>query len=105
MQRYTRRGLVVALTAMGLAACVDSLAPSEPRATHPSPTFSVSGIVDGAVICTPCPPGLICAAVCNSFPPIEVSVVGDTAGTGATVVLGPAPELRTAIAPADTAYR
>jgi hypothetical protein len=101
MQRYIHRGLAVALTAAGLAACVDSLAPSEPRATHPSPAFSVSAIVDGAVICTPCPPGLVCAAVCNPLP-IEISVTGDSAGTDATVTLG---QLRTAVPPSDTARR
>jgi hypothetical protein len=99
MQRYIRRGLAVALTTVGLVACVDSLAPSEPRATHPSPAFSVGGTVDGAAICTPCPPGLVCAAVCNPLP-IEISVAGDSAGTDATAGLG---QLRTAVAPADTA--
>jgi hypothetical protein len=100
MQRYIRRGLAVALTAVGLAACVDSLVPSEPRVTHPSPAFSVGGTVNGAAICTPCPPGLVCAAVCNPSP-IEIIVVGDSAGADATAALEG--QLRTAVAPADTA--
>lgn len=107
MQRYIRRALAAALTAIGLIACADSLAPTKPRATRSSPAFSITGSVDAGVICTPCPPGLICAAVCNFTPPVEVlpPVAGDTARTDVIVVLGPAAVPRTPVAPSDTAQR
>jgi hypothetical protein len=97
MQCYIRRGLAVALTAIGLNACADSLAPTEPRAARLPAAFSITGSADGTVICTPCPPGLICAAVCNPFPPIEVfpPVAGDSTGADSTIVFGPAQGLRT----------
>jgi hypothetical protein len=64
MQRIARRGISAALTLLGVAGCVDPVAPTESRST-PLPTFDVSV---GSVLCKPCPPGVICAAVCEPLP-------------------------------------
>jgi hypothetical protein len=64
MQRIARRGISAALTLLGVAGCVDPVAPTESRST-PLPTFDV---IVGSALCKPCPPGMICAAVCEPFP-------------------------------------
>jgi len=106
-----RRGLVaaiVAIAAIGLAACADSLAPVAPRVAS-SPSFDLSIDVGGVEICTPCPPGLICAAVCETSDPVPVpEVAGDTTtkeGTSVSVGFGPAATTRTQSSPSGVAQR
>ncbi len=91
MQSYIRRGVAVAFTVVGLAACADPFAPPEPRAAGSPPAFSISGSTIGTVLCTPCPPGMMCAQVCEpSSPQVEVlpSVEDDTEDV--TIVAAPA---------------
>lgn len=97
MQRSIFRGLagaVVAVAVIGLAACAESLAPVESRAAIGSPSFDVTIDIGGGEICTPCPPGVVCAAVCETSDPEPVPEVAvdtaSTAGTDATAVPGPA---------------
>jgi hypothetical protein len=80
MHDHVRRGFAAALAAIALVACADSLAPSDPRAVRSSPALSTSGNADGTVICTPCPPGLICPAVCSPLPFEIVPAAGDSTG-------------------------
>jgi hypothetical protein len=74
MQRSTRRGLAVALMSIDLAACADAIAPIDSRAVGSSPALGTEVSVDGTLICTPCPPGLVCIAMCDHTAPIEVEV-------------------------------
>jgi hypothetical protein len=68
MQRMIRCSAFVALTVLGVAACADSVAPPRPGAT-PAPVFDV---IAGNSVCKPCPPGSVCAAVCE---PISIEIV------------------------------
>ena len=93
MERYVRRGLAVALMVIGLAACAESLAPTEPRTTPSAPAFSVSGgVTDTIPVCPPCPPGMMCAAVCEPSPQIELlpPADGDTGETDVAITPAPA---------------
>jgi hypothetical protein len=69
MQRVVRCGSIAALIVLGVGGCADSVAPPQPRAM-PSPVFDVTA---GVTVCKPCPPGSVCAAVCEPIP-IEIVV-------------------------------
>jgi hypothetical protein len=88
MHLYDRRGLATTLTALagialGLTACAsDSLAPQASLASHPSRTAATSASANRRATCLPpCPPGVVCAAVCTYYPPD---------GDGPLTIAGPA---------------
>jgi hypothetical protein len=64
MQRIACCGFGIVLTVLGGAGCADTLAPPE-RSSRPLPTFDVT---TGGDVCAPCPPGVICAALCDPLP-------------------------------------
>ena len=101
MQRSSLRGAagsISAIVVIGLAACAESLAPVESLAPTEPASSDATIHFSGGEICTPCPPGVVCAAVCQTFDPVPVpEVPGDTTsdGTDAAVIFGPAATSRT----------
>jgi hypothetical protein len=66
MQRIARSWFGAALILVGLSGCADFVAPTErDPSARSTPTFDVT-------ICSPCPPGVICATVCEPTPVIVV---------------------------------
>jgi hypothetical protein len=70
MERYVRpRHVVAVMIIVGVAACGESLAPERPRPARSAPSFGAAT----ACRMPPCPPGDVCAAVCEPIePPVEV---------------------------------
>jgi hypothetical protein len=78
MTRTIRFGLAAASTvAAVVVGCADSGSPTGPASIR-GPAFNAAS---GTTVCTPCPPGLVCAAVCTPYS-VEIVVPDATDATG-----------------------
>lgn len=66
MKRIARYGFAAAITILGLSACADSATSTESRAADSKAGAALATeISPGTQLCKPCPPGQVCAAVCE----------------------------------------